>query len=674
MRLIVTEKDNAAKRIASILSGGKAKSEKVYGIPVYVFQDTDEVRVIGLKGHILKVDFPPQYNDWQKVDPLDLVKAEIVKIPTQKTILKALQKEAKEANQVTIATDFDSEGELIGVDAINKIREVNPDIRVKRARFSALTEGEIKQAFSHLEEPYLNLARAGAARQDIDLIWGAALTRVISLASSRLGKQFLSVGRVQTPTLVLLSEKEKERQVFIAKSYWQIIGTFERDGQAFEASHKIERFWEKEKAEAAISRLNKESKVTKVAKELRELAQPSPFNTTTLLAAASSLGFSAANAMRVAEDLYMSGYISYPRSDNTYYPDSLNIREVLDTINKSEKFAFLTREILKQRKIVPSHGKRRATDHPPIYPTGVAKRSELDERSWKIYELVVRRFLATCAPEARIESMRVDIDVNGEPFFAKGERIVDEGWLKFYPYPRKKELILPDLKEGEKLKLLKHELLEKQTQPPPRFRQGSLIQEMEKLGLGTKSTRHNIIQNLYDRGYIYGDPIVPTKMGMAVAEALKRHAATISTPEMTAELERDMEAIVEGKEANIVVDKSRGILHHTVKGMQRKKEELAREIWQGIESDRVLGRCPVCDTGELRLIRSKKSGKRFIGCSNYPDCKTAYPLPQYGMIQPAGESCSFCGTPRVKVISKGKKPWIICPNPDCPSKQEEKEG
>lgn len=676
LKLIVTEKDNAAKRIASILSGGKARSERVYGIPVYLFQDSGEVRVIGLKGHILKVDFPPEYNDWQKVDPLDLVGAEIVKIPTQKTILKALQKEAKEADQVTIATDFDSEGELIGVDAMSKVREVNPEVEVKRARFSALTESEIKQAFSNLEEPYLNLARAGEARQDIDLIWGATLTRVVSLASSRLGKQFLSVGRVQTPTLVLLSEREKARQAFIPKPYWQIIGTFERlpEKQVFEANHKIERFWEKEKAEAAVLRLNKEGKVTRVAKESRELAPPSPFNTTALLAVASSLGFSAASAMRVAENLYMSGYISYPRTDNTYYPDSLSIGEVLENLSKSGEFALLSREILKQERISPSHGKKKATDHPPIYPTAVAKKSELGEREWRIYELVVRRFLATCAREARIESMRVDIDVNGEPFLAKGERIIDEGWLKFYPYPRKKELILPDLKEGERLKLLRHELLEKQTQPPPRFRQGSLIQEMEKLGLGTKSTRHNIIQNLYDRGYTYGDPIVPTKMGMAMAEAMKRHATTISSPEMTAELERDMEAIVEGKEASVVVDKSREILHDTVKGMQRQKEELAKEIWQGIESDRILGRCPVCGTGELRLIRSKKTGKRFMGCSNYPDCKTAYPLPQYGMIQPDGESCPFCGAPRIKVISKGKRPWIICPNPECPSKQEEKEG
>lgn len=674
MELIVTEKDNTAKRIAAILSQGKADSRKTHGIPVYFFHNEEgEVRVIGLKGHLLKVDFPSEYNDWQKVNPLDLVKAEIIKIPTQKSILKALQKEAKEAGLVILATDFDREGELIGIDTLSKIREINPEVKIKRARFSSLTETEIKQAFSRLEEPYVNLAQAGEARQDIDLIWGAALTRLISLASSRLGKQFLSVGRVQTPTLVLLSEREKERAAFKAQPYWQITGLFEKNGEQFEAGHKKERFWEKKEAQDIMAKLGEKAVVTASVKEERLLFPPSPFNTTTFLAAASSLGFSAANAMRIAEGLYMSGLVSYPRTDNTYYPPSLNIPEVLRMLTRSE-LGVLAESILKQEKIKPTHGKRLATDHPPIYPTDVARQAELGERERKIYELICRRFMATCAPQAKVELMKVDIDASGEPFFIKGERIVNEGWLKVYHYPRKKELILPHLEQGDDLKLLKHNLLEKETQPPPRYRQGSLILQMEKLGLGTKATRHVIIQNLYDRGYAYGDPVVPTKMGMAVAEAMKKHASTISSPKMTAELEKDMDEIAEGNKARLaVVDKSRQILSGTVKGMQEKEEELAKVIWKGIESDRTLGKCPACG-GDLRMIRAKKSGKRFVGCSSYPDCTTAYPLPQYGMIQGAHEVCPDCGAPKVKVISKGRKPWVICPNPACPTKAADSKG
>lgn len=671
VRLIVTEKDNTAKRIATILSAGHAQSSKSYGIPVYHFgANKAQVAVIGLKGHILKVDFPPEYANWQKVDPLDLVQAEIIKIPTYKNIVKALQKEAKGAGEVILATDFDREGELIGIDAANKVLEVNPDVPVKRARFSSLTEQEIRQAFDNLEEPYRNLAMAGESRQDIDLIWGAALTRVISLASSRLGKQFLSVGRVQTPTLVLLVEREQERMAFKSRLYWQITGLFERDGARFEAGHKTDRFWDEAEAKAVSGRLGDTATVESAVRDVRTLVPPSPFNTTTFLAAASGLGFSAAHAMRIAEGLYMSGLTSYPRTDNTYYPPTLNLAEVLRMLARGQ-FGELANGVLAQGKITATHGKRQATDHPPIYPTDVPRPGQLDEREAKIYELIVRRFLGTCSPPAKVESLKVDILASGEPFFVKGERVASEGWLKVYPYPRKKELILPALETGDELKLVEHKTLQKETQPPTRYRQGSLIQEMEKLGLGTKATRHVIIQNLYDRGYVFGDPIVPTNTGIAVAEALKRHATAISTPKMTAELEEEMDRIAEGQKDRLaVVDKSREILSDTVKVMQQHTDELAKVIWKGIENDRIVGKCPVC-TGDLRIIRAKKSGKRFLGCSNYPNCTVAFPLPQYGLIQPAQEICPGCQAPKIKVLSKGRRPWVICPNMKCPTKETE---
>ena len=162
MKLIITEKNTTARRISTILSGGKAKPLSKSRNPVYAFDTNgDEFHCIGLKGHILKVDFPKEYQQWQEVEPRELITAEIIKTPTNKTLIKNVQSEARKADEVIIATDFDREGELIGVDAINKIKEVRPDIPVKRARFSSLTPTEIKQVFSNLEEPYYDLASAG---------------------------------------------------------------------------------------------------------------------------------------------------------------------------------------------------------------------------------------------------------------------------------------------------------------------------------------------------------------------------------------------------------------------------------------------------------------------------------------------------------------------------------
>ncbi|HDP69192.1 MAG TPA: DNA topoisomerase I [Actinobacteria bacterium] len=676
-RIIVSEKDNAAKRIAAILSNGKATTIKSYNVPVYVFQNGEEkTSVIGLKGHILKVDFPEKYSNWQGVKPIELIDADVVKVPTQKSIIKALQKEAKGVEQVIIATDFDREGELIGVDAMNKIKEVNSKAKIKRARFSALTESEVKEAFNNFEDIYVNLANAGEARQDIDLIWGATLTRFISLASKRLGKHFLSVGRVQSPTLAIVVAREKERRAFIVKPYWQIKALFSTDQKEdFFAQHKTDKFWNEEEAKEIVSNLGKAGVITDSKKTKKQISPPAPFNTTAFLAAASSVGLSPSYAMRIAEGLYMEGLISYPRVDNTVYPESLDLKGILTILKGSKELGDLAGEILAQKKLTPTRGKKKATDHPPIHPTGVVVKDSLKPQEWKVYEMVARRFLATLAPFASMESLRIDIDVEcpslkrKESFFLQGSRVVEEGWLKYYGYGRKKDDVVTNLKKDDNVLLIKPILESKETQPPQRYGQGRLIQEMEKLGLGTKSTRHSIIQNLYDRGYVHSDPIVPTELGVGVSETLRKNAEAITTPELTAQLENDMDLIAEGKEKkDSVVNISREMLKGILENLEKRGEEVSQEIKEGIREGKIVGKCLKCGN-ELRIIRSRKTKKRFVGCASYPDCKTAFPLPQFGDVIALDEVCEVCKTPKVKIVSNRKKPWVLCLNPACPTKK-----
>ncbi len=672
MRLIITEKNTTAKRISAILSEGRARAMDKTRNPVYAFETNgDEVRCIGLKGHILKVDFPAEYQQWQDVEPRELIHAEIIKIPTNKTLIKTIQNEARKADEVIIATDFDREGELIGVDAINKIREVRPDVPVKRARFSALTPVEIKKVFANLEDPYYDLASAGEARQDIDLIWGASLTRFISLASTRLGKQFLSVGRVQSPTLAIIADKEKERKAFVSTPFWTLRIDCVAGSEAFQASHVRERFLVEEEAKEALARMADTAVVKEVKTTERTIKPPAPFNTTGLLTAAASLGFSAARAMSIAENLYMNGYISYPRVDNTVYPPSLDLRAILREISGCPEFEPLCAKLLRQEKLVPTRGKKQATDHPPIHPTAAAPRARLSPQEWRIYELVSRRFMATLAGEAVVLSVRADLECGSEPFVARGSRTAEEGWYLYYAYGRKKEVVLPRLEGGDVVQVKQPpELRRGETQPPARYNQGKLIEKMEELGLGTKSTRHSIIESLYGRGYIYGDPITPTETGIAVTEALRKYAGVISTPDMTAALERDMDAIAEGAETQAqVLGKSRDMLSEVMRLLEKSREDVAAEIRNGIREDRILGICPRCDSS-LRIVKAKKSKKRFVGCSGYPDCTTTYPLPQTGTIMPTGEICPECDSPKVRVVNKGRRPWIFCLDPDCASKKK----
>lgn len=681
VKFIVSEKDNAAKRIAAILSKGKAKEEKSYSIPLYRFKmGKTEAVSMGLKGHILKVDFPEEYSNWQKIKPIELIDAEIVKVPTQKMIIKALKKEAKEAGEVIIATDFDREGELIGLDAVSEIKEVNENVSIRRARFSALTPPEIERAFSNLEELNIDLAKAAEARQDIDLIWGATLTRFISLASMRLGRQFLSVGRVQSPTLALIVANEKERRAFVPEPYWQIKALMaDGAGDSFSVLHKKDRFLAEDEAKDVIDNLGKKGVVVSTKKTQKELAPPTPFNTTAFLTAASLIGLSPSYAMRIAEGLYMDGLVSYPRVDNTVYPASLEIKAILETLAEGDEFKALATELLAQKELKPTRGKKETTDHPPIHPTGLAKEESLRPEDWKVYELVVRRFMATLAGDATTESSRLDIDIErkddkgAEPFFIQGSRVVKDGWLKFYSYGRKGDEDVPGLSEGDALKVKKTLLESKETQPPGRYGQGRLISEMEKLGLGTKSTRHAIIQNLYDRGYIHSDPIIPTEMGIAVSETLTKNAAAVSSPDLTADLENSMDKIADGKaEKESVVASSRNILRDITKTLEERESQVGEEIRNGIREGKIVGICAKCG-GELRVIRSKRTKKRFVGCASYPDCKTAFPLPQFGDIIPEGETCKECGAPKVKVVTGKKRPWILCLDPACPTKKTVKE-
>src|SRR3954449_12006481 len=264
MRLIVTEKDNSAKKIAQILSGGRARQAKTYGIPYYSWEDGDDaVEVIGLKGHLMNPAFPEGYSEWRKVEPRELISAPLVKEPTQKAVHKALRKHAKDADEVIIATDYDREGELIGLEALDEVLDANPKLAahveelggvggVSRARYSALTKEEIEEAFSNLVKLSEPLARAGEARQDIDLIWGATLTRFVSLATGRLGSQFLSVGRVQSPTLAIVVERELERRAHVAKPYWEVFAAFAHPDGEFVAHHKVDKFWDEAEAKAAL--------------------------------------------------------------------------------------------------------------------------------------------------------------------------------------------------------------------------------------------------------------------------------------------------------------------------------------------------------------------------------------------------------------------------------------
>jgi DNA topoisomerase I len=691
MRLIVTEKNNSAKKIAEIL-GATVAAEKSYKVPYYQWTDSEgEHTAIGLKGHVLNPAFPESYSNWQQTDPKTLIDAELIKEPTDKNVLRSLRKVAKDATSLVIATDFDREGELIGLEALMEILDVNPglDGNIQRARYSALTRTEIERAFASLDDLSYDLAHAGEARQDIDLIWGATLTRAVSLATRRFGSNFLSVGRVQSPTLGLIVERELERRAHVAKPYWELLARFDHPDGAFEAHHKVDKFWERSEAEAALAGTKSPGRVTELSSRRNTRRPPTPFNTTAFTAEASSrLGITPSRAMRLAEDLYMDGFISYPRTDNTVYPTSIPTRELVSSLVRIPDFNAAS--FLLEGDLRPTRGKKETTDHPPIYPTQALNPGALEGPKRRVYELIARRFLATFAPPMVSESTRADIEAGSESYFVRGSVVVDPGFARIYTYARSADEEIPKLTEGQELELDGDPwIVDKETQPPSRISQGKLVELMEERGLGTKATRPEIIQKLYDRGYVYGNPPVPSETGIAMYEAFNKYVPPMATPEMTAELERDMDEIAAGETSkDEVLRISRELLHGTYDGIDTNREDLAKVIWAGMDQDRILGPCKVCEEAGrkqedgspnmLRVIRARKSGKRFVGCQGWaPDdpnaCDQTFPLPQRGDIFKLEDRCSICGqTPRVKVAPPRGRQWNLCLNDDCPSMQEMK--
>ena len=399
MRLIVAEKASAARRIAAILGDHRLETSGKTTVCI-----ASDYVVVPLRGHIEDLSFPEEYSSWQRTDLKKLIDAPINYVITERTIKSMLTKYGKKASELVIATDFDVEGESIGREAIKIVKEANPAIKIKRAKFSALTDKEVKDAFANLQEFNYNMADAADARREIDLMWGAVLTRYVSLTSQRMGNSYLSVGRVQTPTLSLITSREREIKAFKPEPYWAIRLLCEKGGKAFDASYCEEKLFDKAKAGRIASLKGDRALVEGVTIKTVKQSPPTPFSTNDFLRAASNLGYSPSRALSIAESLYISGFISYPRTDNTHYPESLNIREIVERLAKSPEYAPYAKKVLSMKKITPTEGKKKTTDHPPIHP--VALPANIDAQSRKIYSLIARRFLATLYGPALAETIR----------------------------------------------------------------------------------------------------------------------------------------------------------------------------------------------------------------------------------------------------------------------------
>jgi len=519
VELIITEKPSSAKKVAAALADKAPKQKKNKQCSYYeLTHNGKEIIVTSAVGHLYGLvesekkgwNYPVFEIKW------DASYKNSKDLKYVKDYLDTISKLAKNADEFTVACDYDVEGEVIG---FNVVRFACKQKDGNRMKFSTLTKGDLVKSY---EEKMKHLdwgqAYAGETRHKLDWFYGINMSRALTASVKAAGSfKVMSAGRVQGPALKLLVDREREIQSFVPEPFWQISLDGDYSEEKIEAWHVADKIFDKNKVDDILKNIegSKEAKITGIKRTKRNQSPPTPFNLTDLQSESyAQFKITPKETLSLAQGLYLAGVTSYPRTSSQKLDPKLGFKKILTDLSKQPLYKELAGFLLKNKELKPNNGKKEDPAHPAIYPTGLVP-GDLKPREMKVYDLIVKRFMATFAIAAVRETMNVKMDVNNELFAVKGTRTLEENWHIFYkPYLKIEEITLPDMKEGEFVNIKKIEKHDKETQPPKRFNQSSIIRELEKRNLGTKATRADILERLFQRGYVDGVKITVTKLGM----------------------------------------------------------------------------------------------------------------------------------------------------------------
>ncbi len=675
MQLIITEKPKVAEKMAMSLAEGPVLREKGKGQASYfiIRRHGIEIAIAPAVGHIyglaeknkkgytypvFDIEWKPSYEADKGSD-------------YTKGYVQTLEMLGKKADEVVVACDYDIEGSLIGYNALRyACKKGEKD--AKRMKFSALTAGDLIDAYENREPLDTPNALAGETRHILDWYYGINLSRALMGAIKSAGKfQVMSIGRVQGPALKLLADREKAIEAFVPSPYWEL--TCQID--AVEFKHERDRFDKKEEAEKALASSKPgPHSISSVDKKPFEQNPNPPFDLTSLqVEAYRQFKFAPTATLEMAQTLYEQSMISYPRTSSQKLPAKLNLQKIVQALAKQPEYAPLANQLIAAARFKPFEGKKEDPAHPAIHPTG--QMGGIGDKERKLYDLIVKRFLACMAPPAARESARVKAKCGTEVYTTSGTRTVQPGWFDFYkPYVKLEDVTLPMWKEGQAVDAKAFTMTDKMTQPPKRLTPASVISELEDHDLGTKATRAVVVDTLFKRGYLTGKTsITVTPFGRTVCDTMGKYSPEILDEELTRGIEKEMEAIQDKTiEPGIVIEDGKKILTTILEKFKASQVAIGTDLSAALtgarEAAAQLGPCPLCGK-ELRKIHLR-TGSQFVGCSGYPTCRQTYPLPQGALIEALGNTCEKCHTPRIKVIRKGRKPFDMCLSPTCETKKD----
>ncbi len=680
----IAEKPQAARRLAYALDeNNKPITKKLRNISIFICnREGNKIIIAPAVGHLFTLSSIGKTWNYPVLDYEWVPSYTVDKKARTKNFIDAFKSLAKGAKNVIIMTDFDREGEVIGYLILKYLIGRND---AERMKFSTLTVHDILQAFNQREKSLdLGFLNSGLIRHYVDWLYGINYSRALSLALKKVSGQFktISIGRVQGPTLGSVVELENKIKMFLPIPFWKIESEVIIDNKKFKAFYeKSEIETQKEAVQIVKDCSSLLGKITDISEEMSYQYPFPPFDLGSLQREAYRyFKLSPSKTLEFAENLYLKALISYPRTDSQKLPMTLGHKSILGKLTKQSDYSVFANEIISRKKFKPKEGKRTDAAHPAIHPTGNVPDNSLSSSERKIYDLVVKRYLSVFGKNAEILKRRIEILINNHKFEVRGSKIIDEGWIKYYkPYFSLSEKIIPDVLLNSDIKFTYIDSKERFTSPPARYNESSLLKNMETEKIGTKATRAGIIKTLFDRGYIAGKEICPTPLGIGVVDVLQNQYPVLVKSEMTRNLEDIMEDVQQKKRS---IDSTIFSIKNELKDLlilfHNKEEEIGQSLYENLQLSEkseltILGKCQKCKKGDLRIIKSRKTGKRFISCSAYFDksvkCTTTYPLPGTGNIKPTSKKCPHDGLPIIE-WQRGRRKYQMCISPECPSKKE----
>ncbi len=596
-------------------------------------------------------------------------------IPEKKAVVKKLNDLAQKSDKVYLASDPDREGEAIAWH-VRQVIDV-PDEKVFRIEFNEITPKAVTYAVEHSRQIDMDRVKAQQTRQILDRLVGYKISPVLW---EKMRNYHLSAGRVQSVALKMICEREEEIKAFTPVEYWTISADLLKDKSKFTAElakYKNAKIDIKNEAEAAkITEYLKEKDrtftVSKITTRNTQRKPTAPFITSTLQREASNkLGYGVSKTMQIAQKLYEGidigsdgpvGLITYMRTDSVRISDDAQAaaKEYI-TGNFGEKYYPKTpNNYVKKSKNVQDA-------HEAIRPSYIDKTPEsiknyLTNEQYQLYKLIWSKFVASQMENAAVKNTTVDIEAGDYLFKAGVSKITFDGYLKVYNEADEKEDTskIPDLKEGDNLKL--KEVIPKQhfTSPPPRFTEASLVKALEEHGIGRPSTYAPIISKIQQKNYVekIEKALAPTSLGMTLCKQLVEHFKDIMNYEFTANMETKLDEIADAKLLwNEVLKEFYTPFIATVSEAKQNMQKVL------IESDVI---CPNC--GSKMVVRTSRFGTQFLGCSKYPECKTMLPLNKDGQVaeppKETDEKCEKCGSNMIQKTGP-YGPYLECTNEQC---------